>query len=99
MLRFDPDAPERMPQEAWRYNGAVRAVAKGMRSAYVLTPDHEVAAVDLADGQENWRRPLPKEARVVSDPAGPIFYVYKPSGTVMALREIEALVTDSSPTE
>ena len=76
------------PTLLWSHPDAERLIATGERGVYLLTRDNSVAHVLLDTGEEEWRLRLPEHGGVTSDPSQPTFYVYMPSGAIMAVQEL-----------
>jgi len=80
--------PDNRPSVIWEYSGAVRIIALGKKSVYVLTDKNEIAAVSIATGKAQWKDKLPKGASVTANPDEiGIFCVAAATGNVAAFIE------------
>jgi len=80
-------APE--VEMAWKHPDADQLIATGKKNVYVLTRDNCIARIALDTGEEAWRLKLAKGCAVISEPSGSLFYLYKPSGQILALCEFD----------
>jgi outer membrane protein assembly factor BamB len=77
------------PVLLWKSADASRLIAAGKRHLYLLTRDGSLSRVLLETGKEDWRLPLGKGCAITSRPREPVFYVYRPSGQIAALSELD----------
>ena len=80
--------PANRPSVIWEYSGAVRIIALGKKSVYVLTDKNEIAAVSISTGQVQWKDKLSKGAAVTANPDKiGLFCVAAAAGNVAAFVE------------